>query len=129
MPPHSHATKQKLLIASAYIVNVIGIAAQLYSTAAYWKQPYHTPKLTSAEWVNKLKNGHYNRIWTELGMRLHVFLTFVHELRAVVGLEDSKYVGLEEQAAIFLCMSVTSLSVPCRGTIPEIKQDSVEACP
>jgi hypothetical protein len=89
----------------------VGIAAQLYSTPSYWKQPYHTSKLTGAEWVNELKNGHWDRIWTELGMRVHVFLTFVHELRAVAGLDDSKYVGLEEQAAIFLYMSVTGLSV------------------
>jgi hypothetical protein len=44
-------------------------------------------------------------------MRVHVFLTFVHELRAVVRLDNSKYVGLEEQAAIFLYMSVIGLSV------------------
>jgi hypothetical protein len=68
-------------------------------------------KLTGVKWVNKLKNGHWNRIWTELGMRLHVFLTFVYELRAIAGLDDLKYVSLEEQSAIFFYMSATSLSV------------------
>jgi hypothetical protein len=42
---------------------------------------------------------------------VHVFLTLVHELRVVAGLEDSCHVTLDEQVAIFLYMSVTGLSV------------------
>jgi hypothetical protein len=37
--------------------------------------------------------------------------SFVHELRVVCGLGDSWHVGLDEQAAIFLYMCVTGLSV------------------
>ena len=44
-------------------------------------------------------------------MHVHVFLTFVHELRVVAGLGDSKYIGLDEQAAIFLYICITGLSV------------------
>jgi len=47
----------------------------------------------------------------DVGMRVHVFLAFVHELRAVCGLGDSRHVGLDEQVAIFLYMCVTSLSI------------------
>ncbi|KAF8982483.1 hypothetical protein BDQ17DRAFT_1191409, partial [Cyathus striatus] len=79
-------------------------ATQLYTASWYWKQPYHTSTLTGAQWVKELVNGHYDRIWSELGMRVHVFLTFIHELRVVTGPEDPKYVTLEEQAAIFLYM-------------------------
>ncbi len=103
--------KEQLIIAAAYLINVVGVATQLYSTPLYWKQPYHTSKLSGAEWVKELINGHHDRIWTELGMRVHVFLAFVHELRVVCGLGDSRYIGLDEQAAIFLYMCVTGLSV------------------
>ena len=48
------------------MVNVVSIAMQLYSSPLYWKQPYHTSKLSGEEWVNELINGHYDRIWHEL---------------------------------------------------------------
>ncbi|TFK17170.1 hypothetical protein FA15DRAFT_554411, partial [Coprinopsis marcescibilis] len=84
-------------------IQVISFAAQLYASPHYWKQPYHTSKLSRAEWVNELLNGHPDRIWTELGMCLHVFLLFVHELRVTAGLDDSRWgVSLNEKAAIFL---------------------------
>ena len=103
--------REQLIIAAAYLVNVVGVATQLYASPLYWKQPYHTSKLSGAEWVKELISGHPDRIWTELGMRVHVFLAFVHELRVVCGLEDSRYIGLDEQAAIFLYMCVTGLSI------------------
>jgi hypothetical protein len=83
MPTLTHAAKRQLIIASAYIINVVGVASSLYSAPWYWKQPYHTSKLTGAEWVKELINGHYDRIWTELGVRVHVFLALEHELRVV----------------------------------------------
>ena len=101
MPRGSHLRWQQLIIAAAYVVNVIGIAANLYASPIYWKQAYHTSKLTGEEWLKELINGHYDRMWTELGMHVHVFLAFVHELRVVCGLEDTRYVGLNEQVAIF----------------------------
>ena len=103
--------REQLIIAAAYLINVVGVATQLYASPLYWKQSYHTSKLSGAEWVKELINGHHDRIWTELGMRVHVFLAFVHELRVVCGLEDSWYIGLDEQAAIFLYMCVTGLSI------------------
>ena len=111
MPRGSHLRRRQLIIAAAYVVNVIGIAANLYASPIYWKQAYHTSKLTGEEWVKELINGHHDRMWTELGMRVHVFLAFVHELWVVSGLGDSRYVGLDEQVAIFLYMCVTGLSI------------------
>ncbi|THU83626.1 hypothetical protein K435DRAFT_631676, partial [Dendrothele bispora CBS 962.96] len=71
------------------------------SAPYYWKQDYHTSALTGAQWVQELKHGHPDRIHTELGMRLHVFLIFVEQLRQL-GLGDGPQVTLEEKAAIFL---------------------------
>ncbi|KJA25662.1 hypothetical protein HYPSUDRAFT_94262, partial [Hypholoma sublateritium FD-334 SS-4] len=94
----------QLIIAAAYFINIVGIATQLYASPLYWKQSYHTSKILGAEWVKELINGHHDQIWTELGMRVHVFLAFVHELCVTCGLQDSRYVHLDEQAAIFLYM-------------------------
>ena len=44
-------------------------------------------------------------------MNLHVFLLLVEELRSLCHLEDSKFVTLQEQVAIFLYMCVTGLSI------------------
>ncbi|TFK16778.1 hypothetical protein FA15DRAFT_552492, partial [Coprinopsis marcescibilis] len=56
-------------------------ATQLYLSPNYWKQPYHTSKLSGEEWVDELIHGHPDWIWTELGMHLHVFLLFVPSYR------------------------------------------------
>jgi hypothetical protein len=83
----------------------------LYASPHYWAQPYHTSALSGRGWVNGLINGHPDRIHTELGMHLHVFLSFVSHLR-LVGLEDSRFgVTVEEQGAIFLYACVTGLSI------------------
>ncbi|KAI0686915.1 hypothetical protein C8T65DRAFT_590667, partial [Cerioporus squamosus] len=73
----------------------VGLAVQLYADPLYWKQPYHTSKLSGHVWVQELIHGHPDRIRNELGMRLHVFLAFVSELRKH-GLKDTRYITVEE---------------------------------
>ncbi|KAI3998172.1 hypothetical protein K525DRAFT_215008 [Schizophyllum commune Loenen D] len=85
-----------------YILNTAIVAAILYCIPYYWKQPYHTLALTGYDWVRELIYGHPDCIRTALGMRLHVFITFVAELRTC-GLSDTCYVTVEEQAAVFSC--------------------------
>ena len=110
-PQHSDDYRRRILAAvAAFIVQLIGIAAVLYANPHYWKQDYHTSALTGEAWVNELIYGHPNRIWTELGMRVHVFLALVAELW-LHGLTDSRDVSLEEQVAIFLYTCVTGLSI------------------
>ena len=111
MAPLQPEERQKQLISAAgYAVHAVGLALALYSAPLYWKQDYHTSRLSGAEWVDELIRGHPDRIWTELGMRLHVFLALVHELR-LLGMKDGRTVGVNEQVAIFLYMCVTGLSV------------------
>ena len=86
------------------------LALVLYTSTYYWKQPYHTSKLSGHAWVLELMHGHPDRIRNELGMRLHVFLAFVADLR-LYGLRDTRYIAVEEQAAIFLYMCVTGLKI------------------
>lgn len=113
MPPRQDidATRLRRLLALAYYYfTTIAFLAILYATPGYWAQPYHTSSLSGQAWVQELIAGHPDRIYTELGMRLHVFTAFVFELR-MCGLSDSRYITLEEKAAIFLYSCVTGLSV------------------
>ena len=111
MAPLQPEERQKQLISAAgYAVHAVGLTLALYSASLYWKQDYHTSRLSGAEWVDELIRGHPDRIWTELGMRLHVFLALDHELR-FLGMKDGQTVGVNEQVAIFLYMCVTGLSV------------------
>ncbi|CAA7262418.1 unnamed protein product [Cyclocybe aegerita] len=64
--------QQRVLTATAYFLHIIGAAAMLYQQANYWKQPYHTSALTGQAWVDELINGHPDRIFNKLGMRLHI---------------------------------------------------------
>jgi hypothetical protein len=110
--PYELRWRQKVLSLCAVFLQMIGIAAVLYQSPGYWTQPYHTSALSGQAWVDELIQGHPDRIYNELGMRLHVFLAFVANLRALGGLETSKKgVSVEEQAAIFLYACVTGLSV------------------
>jgi hypothetical protein len=100
---------RQLLLTTAYTFYVVGIATFLYAQPLYWKQDYHTSALTGEAWVKELILGHPDRIYTELGVRLHVFTAFVAELR-ICGMSDSRNgITLEEQAAIFLYMCITGL--------------------
>jgi hypothetical protein len=112
MPDDRNTLHQRVLVATASFLHMVGIAATLYQEPNYWKQPYHTSALTGEAWVNELIHGHPNRIFTELGMHLHVFLAFVATLQLRGGLTTSRHgVTVEEQAAIFLYTCVTGLSI------------------
>ncbi|THU77110.1 hypothetical protein K435DRAFT_703136, partial [Dendrothele bispora CBS 962.96] len=100
-PAYSLDAPRPLILAAGWLVNVIVIIAVIYSAPYYWKQPYHTSALTGAQWVKELITGHSDKIHNELGMGLHVFLVFVEQLRQLE-LENSRWVLLEEKAAIFL---------------------------
>lgn len=106
------ALQRRVLTATAYFIQMIGVAATLYQQASYWQQPYHTSALSGSAWVNELIHGHPDRIFNELGMRLHVFTAFCANLQLLCGFTVSrKGVTVEEQAAIFLYACVTGLSI------------------
>ncbi len=63
------------------VLQAVWLAITLYASQWYWKQSYHTSALTGAAWVNELVYGHPERIQNCLGMRVHVFLALVSELR------------------------------------------------
>jgi hypothetical protein len=105
-------TRRRRMAAAAMFINiVVGITTTIASfVVATSPIPYHTSILTGEMWVQELLAGHPDRIKTELGMRLPVFLAFCTALR-VSGLSDSRHLTVHEQAAIFLYMSVTGLNL------------------
>ncbi|KAF7318617.1 DDE Tnp4 domain-containing protein [Mycena chlorophos] len=98
---------------AAIVVHLVACTTALYSSSAYWVQPYHTSKLSGHAWVQELVRGNPERIYNELGVHLHVFIALQIELRGM-GYGDSKYITLEEQLAIFLYVCRTGLG--CRNT-------------
>jgi len=91
---------------------VMALSSAVKSIVAGWfdKQAYHTSALSGEAWVMELLTSHPDRIYTELGVRIHVFEALIDALRAL-GLEDSREVKLEEQLSIFLYMCVTGLTI------------------
>ena len=88
------------------------------------KQPWHTSMLTGQMWVLELLAWHPECICTHLGVHSHVFYAIIDELHAL-GYTDSKFVTLEEQLAIFLYCSVTSLTVRHLGEWLQRSNDTI----
>ncbi|ESK82974.1 nuclease harbi1-like [Moniliophthora roreri MCA 2997] len=108
-----HLTPQDLghiMASAASVVNLAVLGASIYASQAT-KQPYHNSALSGYAWVQELMKGHPRCIYTELGVRLHVFITLVITLCSMSYADSQKGVTVEEQLAIFLYMCVTGLSV------------------
>ena len=73
-------------------------------------KPYHMSILSGQGWVEELLEGHPAWIQCELGVSQDIFLELVAALESF-GHEDSKYVKIEEQLAIFLYISITGLTI------------------
>jgi hypothetical protein len=98
-------------IISLCVSIILGACTSLLQIqSARTREPYHTSILTGEGWVMELLAGHYKRIRCELGVSSEVFILLIEELRGM-GYDNSKYVTLEEQLAIFLYMSVTGLTI------------------
>lgn len=113
-----------LLVTVSSIIQSATLAIMLYASRWYWKQPYHTSALSGHAWVEELVYGHPERIWNCLGMRVHVFLALVSELR-LCGLRDSRYVSLRMKTAIFIYTCVTGLSVRHVGEHFQSSNDTI----
>ena len=91
---------------TATFIAVVMALLLMYKTP----EPYHTLILSGQGWVNELLDGHPEHTHCELGTTWDVFLELVSVLHSL-GHDDSKYVQLEEQLAIFLSMSITGLTI------------------
>ena len=100
-----HDRQQHKLRTAAFLSAVAGGAAVIqYMTPHLIKTPMYDLKLSGEDWVQELLNGHPGWFHDNLGMSKHVFQKLVHKLQMYAGLDDSKHIMKEEQAAIFLCL-------------------------
>jgi hypothetical protein len=70
-----------LLILALLQYIVLGVG--LYVYPQYCKEDLHNSALSGCAWLNELLSGHPNRIYIALGMRRHVFLALILQLRAM----------------------------------------------
>ncbi|EEB92059.1 hypothetical protein MPER_09486 [Moniliophthora perniciosa FA553] len=91
----------RIAASAASVINLAALGASIYASQAT-RQQYHNSALSGYAWVQELIQGHPRRIYTELGVRLHVFITLVITLRSMGYADSRKGVTVEEQLAIFL---------------------------
>jgi hypothetical protein len=125
--PGARDAQIMFLTAAAFYVNMIMLAASIVAAPFTERIPYHNSAMSGRAWLDELLNGHPDRIQTELGMRKHVFLAYVHALR-LAGCADSPHLQLDEQVAIFLYMCVTGLSIRHVGERFQRTNETVSKC-
>jgi hypothetical protein len=96
---------------------------------------YYGPRITPVAWhnsirtgqmlVNKLLEGHPERIRRVLGTHKHVFQQLVHELYHYTGLDNTRGVSLEESVAITLHFLVTNNSVAQESEMFQRSPDTI----
>jgi hypothetical protein len=78
----------------------------------FLKEDLHTSALTGRAWLNELLTGHPEHIYIAMGMRRHVFLALVFQIRALGYMENQQSrIELDESLAIFLYTCVTGLAI------------------
>ncbi|KAG0129200.1 hypothetical protein HOY82DRAFT_453103, partial [Tuber indicum] len=66
------------------------------------KEPYRTSAMTGSTYISELLEGREERMVEVLGISQASFLVLRHYLVCVGALEDSQYIAVNEQLAIFL---------------------------
>jgi hypothetical protein len=94
-------------VALAALGSILAIVRNCAPASCSKPRPIHTSILTGIGWVTELQSGHPERFQHQMGMSKLLFQKLLRELQAVTGLQDSKYVKIEEQVAIFLNFCVT----------------------
>ncbi|KAJ7762922.1 hypothetical protein B0H16DRAFT_1414248 [Mycena metata] len=108
--PQDTARHLVLLLVSLLQYIVLGVALYLYPQ--YCKEDMHDSALSGRAWLNELLNRHPDRIYIAFGMRRHVFLALVLQLRLMGHMESqNSRIGLDESLAIFLYTCVTGVAI------------------
>ena len=108
--PEETARWVAAIIAAVIQYIILGVAVHAFPQ--YCKTPLHTSALSGRAWLDELLAGHPDRIYIALGMRRHVFLALVVQIRALGYMEaENASVLLDESLAIFLYTCVTGLAI------------------
>lgn len=99
----ANAQARHRLRTSAVLAAVVGGAA-LHMAQYLIKTPMYTSALTGEQWTKELLDGHWERFHNMMGMNKRVFRKLNQELEKYSGFKGSRYIGQEEQLAMFLYM-------------------------
>jgi hypothetical protein len=115
MPPPNvdhQGTARKVVLLVVALLQYIVLGVGLYIYPQYCKQDLHNSALSGRAWLDELLTGHPDRIYIALGMRRHVFLALVLQLRAMGHIESqNSRINLDESVAIFLYTCVTGIAI------------------
>ncbi|KAF7290776.1 putative transposase [Mycena indigotica] len=113
-PPPSHPLRVRWAVAMIMaLLQYILLGVMVYVQPQYIKTELHNSALTGRAWLNELLNSeHPDRIYIALGMRRHVFLALVLQIRSMGFMESgNSRIMLDESLAIFLYTCVTGLAI------------------
>ncbi|KAJ7635594.1 hypothetical protein DFH06DRAFT_1139501 [Mycena polygramma] len=115
MPPrrlNPQETARWVVLLVVALLQYIVLGVGLYVYPQYCKNDLHNSALSGRAWLNELLAGHPDRIYIALGMRRHVFLALVLQIRAMGHMESqNSRISLDESAAIFLYTCVTGIAI------------------
>jgi hypothetical protein len=96
----------------ASIIQYIVYGVMLHVAPQFMKEDLHNSALSGRAWLNELLVGHPDHIYIALGMRRHIFLALVFQIRALGYMEAQQArIELDESLAIFLYTCVTGLAI------------------
>ena len=114
MPPPTDPRERARWVVTivASLVQYIVYGVMVHIAPQTLRQDLHTSALSGRAWLNELLVGHADRIYMAMGMRRHVFLALVFQIRMLGYIEAQQArIELDESLAIFLYTCVTGLAV------------------
>jgi hypothetical protein len=114
MPPPTDSQERATWVVTiiASLIQYIVYGVMLHVAPQFLKEDMHTSALSGRAWLNELLVGHPDHIYIALGMRHHVFLALVFQIRALGYVEAQQArIELDESLAIFLYTCVTGLAI------------------
>ncbi|KAJ7765580.1 hypothetical protein B0H16DRAFT_1309714 [Mycena metata] len=115
MPPPRFSpqeTARHLVLLIVAIIQYIVLGVALYAYPQYCKSELHDSALSGRAWLDELLNRHPDRIYIAFGMRRHVFLALVVQLRLMGHMESqNSRNALDESLAIFLYTCVIGVAI------------------
>lgn len=80
------------------------LATVAVDMSMHTKEPIRDSSLSGAQWIREVLHGHSDRVYEAFRMERHVFLNLCGLMKEKGWLEDTRYIGVDEQIGIFLSM-------------------------
>ncbi|KAL3747530.1 hypothetical protein ACJRO7_016338 [Eucalyptus globulus] len=80
------------------------LATVAMDMSMHTREPIRDSSLSGAQWIMEVLHGHSDRVYEAFRMERHVFLNLCGLMKEKGWLEDTRYIGVDEQIGIFLSM-------------------------